>query len=199
MAAGCLAAGRRPGLAAVERGRAARTRRLVLRAREGQGYSWEEAGRYNEEVRIYVPLDQGEKASDVDFELVEGALRVGVRGRAPVVDGKLWRNVEVEDSDWMIDQHEGRRSVVVTLTKTSVREGWRHLLLRDGSPEELPGPEEVVSNEMDLSVLGQLDRVQALLQQKRLDEARELMNIMTADIRETMDSEPEGAAGGAGS
>mmetsp|Transcript_34164 Transcript_34164/g.68998 ORF Transcript_34164/g.68998 Transcript_34164/m.68998 type:complete len:100 (-) Transcript_34164:137-436(-) len=93
----------------------------------------------------------------------------------------------------MIDQHEGKRSIVVTLTKVNVREGWRHLLKKDAPPDELLGPEEVLSNEMDLSVLGQLDRVQALLQQKRLDEARELMNIMTADIREAEAMDQDGA------
>jgi len=160
--------------------------RLALCARDGQGYSWEEAGRYNEEVRIYIPLGQGEKAADVDFALSEGSLRVGVKGRAPVVEGQLFRAVEMEDSDWMIDWHEGKRSIVVTLTKVNVREGWRHLLREDAPPDELPGPDKVVSNKLDLSVLGQLDRVQALLQQRRLDEARELMNIMTADIQEAL-------------
>mmetsp|Transcript_34162 Transcript_34162/g.68985 ORF Transcript_34162/g.68985 Transcript_34162/m.68985 type:complete len:238 (-) Transcript_34162:152-865(-) len=181
----------------VAKGYRSRTRprrsRLLLCAREGQGYTWEEAGRYNEEVRIYVPLDQGEKASDIDFELAERVLRVGVKGRVPAVDGELWRSVELEDIDWMIDQHEGKRSIVVTLTKVNVREGWRHLLKKDAPPDELLGPEEVLSNEMDLSVLGQLDRVQALLQQKRLDEARELMNIMTADIREAEAMDQDGA------
>jgi len=156
--------------------------RTQLGARECQGYSWEEAGRYNEEVRIFVPLDRGEKAKNVDFEIKNNALRVGLRGRGPVVSGDLWRAVEPEESDWTVDLHEGQRSIVVTLTKVNVREGWRHLLRKDGKPDELPGPEEVMSNKLDLSVLGQLDHVHTLLQQKRLEEAREMMKIMTADI-----------------
>lgn len=157
--------------------------RTQLRARECQGYSWEESGRYNEEVHIFVPLDRGEKAKNVDFELRNNTLRVGLRGREPTVSGDLWRSVEPEESDWTVDLHEGQRSIVVTLTKVNVREGWRHLLRHDGNPDELPGPEEVVSNKLDLSVLGQLDHVHALLQQKRLDEAREMMKIMTAEIK----------------
>lgn len=157
--------------------------RTQLRARECKGYSWEETGRYNEEVRVFVPLGRGEKAKDVAFELRNNTLSVGVRGRGPAVSGDLWRAVELEESDWTVDMHEGQRSIVVTLTKVNVREGWRHLLRQDGKPDELPGPEDVVSNKLDLSVLGQLDHVHALLQQKRLDEAREMMKIMTADIK----------------
>lgn len=165
--------------------------RTQLRARKCQGYSWEESGRYNEEVRIFVPLDRGEKAKNVDFDLRNNTLRVGVRGRGATVSGDLWRAVEPEEADWTVDVHDGRRSIVVTLTKVNVREGWRHLLRQDGKPDELPGPEEVVSNKLDLSVLGQLDRVHALLQQKRLDEARELMKIMTADIELPGDDEAD--------
>lgn len=187
------------GLAAPSRrhplARSRRRLRLPLRARECGSYSFEEAGRYNEEVRIYVPLGEQHTATDVDFDLRDGQIRVGLKGKPPAVEGKLWKPVEMEDSDWMIDAHEGRRSILVTLTKVNVREGWDHLLQHEAKPEETAvrdsspmsdkdyfGPP--LSNKTDMAVLEQLDRVQALLQQKRIDDARELLRIMTADLPE---------------
>jgi len=148
--------------------------RVVRRARECGSYSFEEAGRFNEEVRIYIPLRDEHSASDVEFELVNGTIRVGLKGETPAVHGKLRRPVELEDCDWMIDDHEGQRSIVVTLTKVNVRLGWDHLLEHEAAAtpvveDDLPGEadnfSQPMSNKEDLAALDQLERVQALLRE----------------------------------
>eukprot|EP00929_Paragymnodinium_shiwhaense_P037666 TRINITY_DN20029_c0_g1_i1.p1 TRINITY_DN20029_c0_g1~~TRINITY_DN20029_c0_g1_i1.p1 ORF type:complete len:659 (-),score=166.18 TRINITY_DN20029_c0_g1_i1:367-2343(-) len=165
--------------------------RLVGRARPGDGYSWEEDGRHAHEVKIYVPMDAETSARDVVFELRDGLLTLGVgKSATPVIDHEqLWGSIDSEDSDWMIDSHEGKRCVIVTLTKRNVRESWEYLLHKEGG---FVGPKPDPSTlGTDWAVLDEMERVQHLLQQRRLEEAQEVLRSMTAGHVEVTDGRIE--------
>jgi len=164
---------------------------MTLKARPGDGYSWEEDGRHAHEVKIYVPISDEVSCRDVDFRLREGGiLTVGVKGQKPVIDGEpLWGSVDAEESDWMVERREGCRSVVVTLTKRNVRESWEFLLKKEGA---FVGPQpDLVNARHDWAVLEQMDQVQHLLQQHRLEEAQEVLRTMTAGHVEVTDGRVE--------
>lgn len=184
-AAGAAALGKRRR----QRGWGCRRRGCLLKrlARPGDGYSWEEDGRHAHEIKVYVPIGDEVNYRDVAFELAPGGrLTVGIQGCTPVIDGEaLWGSVDTEDSEWMVEQHEGQRSIVVLLTKRNVRESWEHLLKKDGA---FIGPQpDLVNTSQDWAVLEQMDYVQYLLQQHRLEEAQEVLRNMTAGHVEVTD------------
>ena len=138
-------------------------------------YTWEPAGRYNEEIRIYIPVSAELRPSEVDFQLSNGRLCLRCASEV-VLDGKLWGAVELEECDWMIDVHNGRRSVVVSLAKLHVREHWDRLWKSEegkaGWPTFKPGSRK----DVDMAVLGSLDYVHTLLNQRDVDYARDYLN-----------------------
>lgn len=63
---------------------------------------------------------------NVDFKLTPTQLRVGINGRAPVIEEDLWGEVDVNECTWFIEQHAGRRCVAITLMKRDW-DSWRFL------------------------------------------------------------------------
>ncbi|CAJ1449935.1 unnamed protein product [Effrenium voratum] len=120
-------------------------------------YTWAPAGRYNEEIRISVPIREDVVASDVDFSLSEGHLRLALKGQKPWLEGDLWGAVDPEDCDWMIENDEGQRCIVVTLGKLHVREHWDRLLKSEEGLGGWSTFEPGSHKETDLAVLGSLE------------------------------------------
>lgn len=137
-------------------------------------WTWEAAGRHNEEIKIYVPIGDDVKASEIEFQLSYGHIEVRRRGEALLV-GELWGQVDSTDYDWMIEQHD-QRCVVITLGKLHVREHWDRLL----KSEEGQGGWETFKpgsrKDIDMAVLGSLDYVNTLLHQKDVEYAREYLD-----------------------
>lgn len=86
------------------------------------------------QVWIWIPIDEHIKAKDIDFELTERRLKVGIKEEDYVVDEELWGPIDAEDCDWVIDQHEGQRSIIITLLKL-YQENWKQLFKRTGAAD----------------------------------------------------------------
>eukprot|EP00438_Fugacium_kawagutii_P014092 Skav231795 [mRNA] locus=scaffold734:107780:108757:+ [translate_table: standard] len=138
-------------------------------------WTWEPAGRHNEEIRIHVPVGNDVKASDLDFRLSYGRIRLACNDK-PLLEGDLWGQVDPTDCDWMIENHKGQRCVVVSLGKLHVRENWDRLL----KTEEGKGGWETFQpgsrKDVDMAVLGSLEYVNTLLHQKDVEYAKEYLD-----------------------
>jgi hypothetical protein len=90
-------------------------------------YRWEQT---DAEVVITVPLQPAVKAKDVVWSLsTSAALKLGIRGQAPLIDERLWGAVKVDDSQWELETLDGQRCLVATLAKTPAGKEWDFLLL----------------------------------------------------------------------
>ncbi len=139
-------------------------------------WTWEAAGRHNEEIKIYVPIGDDVKASEIEFQLSYGHIEVQSRGETVLV-GELWGQVDSTDYDWMLEQHDLTRCVVITLGKLHVREHWERLLKsEEGSPGGWETFKPGSRKDMDMAVLGSLDYVNTLLHQKDVEYAREYLD-----------------------
>lgn len=154
--------------------------RVQRRARQCNGFSWEEFGRHAHEIKIYLPIASDVTPRDVAFSYADGWLRLGLESHAPVVEGELFGDVDAEEQDWMIDTHEGVRSVVVTLTKVNPRLSWDELFKGVPSSSSTTQPEPSADPKTDYDVLEQMERIEFLLKQKRLEEAQEMLQVMCA-------------------
>ena len=53
-------------------------------------------------VDVFVPFQSGIKSRDVDVRISSTSLRVGLKGQAPVIDGKLHDKVKADDCTWTL-------------------------------------------------------------------------------------------------
>lgn len=82
-------------------------------------YTWEESGVLREEISVLIPVDQEDiHAEDIYVEVSTTRLRVGVKGQKPIVEGKLWGDVDPNDSQWTVYEQEGNKhAIYISLSK----------------------------------------------------------------------------------
>ena len=87
------------------------------------GYMWSQS---DSEVVVSVPVPEGTTGKQIDVLITPSSLRCGVKGQPPVLSGSLYKPIKAEDSTWTV---EGRRLLVITLTKTNMQyeEWWPHV------------------------------------------------------------------------
>lgn len=139
-------------------------------------FRWEQAGRYNEVIQISIPVGSAVQAGDVDFRLSTNKIRIGLKDQEPFLDDELWGAVDIEDSEWMIEELGDERLLQISLAKLHVREHWERLLKTEEGERGLPVFSPGSRKEVDLAVLGQLDYVHSLLQQRDNEYARDYLD-----------------------
>lgn len=145
----------------------------VLRPR----YSWEPRGRHNEEIRIYAPVAPDLKSNEVDFTLSYGRIRLSCRDEV-IIDGELWGAVDAGDYEWMIEDHEGQRCVVISLGKLHVRENWERLLRSEEGQQGWETFKPGSRKDVDMAMLGSLEYVNSLLHQRDVQYARDYLDYI---------------------
>lgn len=93
-----------------------------------QGFSWQESGTFNEiEVRILLP-DGVKPKKDLDIKIGLSSCRCIIQGKT-VLDGKLFAEVQMDDSGWDLEKKDGREYVIITLAKLKRDLKWTSLLV----------------------------------------------------------------------
>jgi len=102
-------------------------------------YSWKTGTGEDDsaEIQVYVPIEDGLKAKDLDVKITQKQLKVGVKGQEPVIDDVPWRTLEVDDCSWEIDKDgDGNRCVVLTLAKKGKWDTWDYLVKCEDTPPD---------------------------------------------------------------
>lgn len=54
------------------------------------------------DVDITVPVPVGSKSRDLVVEIKKGSIKVGLKGREPILAGELCKEIKVDDSTWTL-------------------------------------------------------------------------------------------------
>jgi len=85
-------------------------------------YTWrQELG----EVDVVVPVPKGTRAKDLSVVLQKKKLSVGLKGQDKILDGRLCKDVKVEDSTWTLQDNQ---AVLIHLEKLNQQEWWENVL-----------------------------------------------------------------------
>ncbi|EPT24476.1 nuclear distribution protein C, putative, partial [Toxoplasma gondii ME49] len=98
------------------RGTAAR-QKSELKTPEEETYTWTQT---LGTVDVYIPVQEGTKASNWDVKIGAGTLKVGLKGQTPLVDGKLHMKVKPDDCMWTL---EGQKVIHLNLEKSTTCAG----------------------------------------------------------------------------
>lgn len=99
------------------------------------------------EFQVYVPIDAGIKAKDLDIKITQKVLKVGIKGQEPIIDDAPFRTLEAEDCSWEIDTEDGQRCAVLTIVKKGKYDNWEYLC----KCEDLP-PDMTITNKVFFDV-----------------------------------------------
>mmetsp|Transcript_78244 Transcript_78244/g.205971 ORF Transcript_78244/g.205971 Transcript_78244/m.205971 type:complete len:279 (-) Transcript_78244:47-883(-) len=88
-----------------------------------------------DEIKIYMPIEEGIKAKDLDIKFGKKTLKAGIKGQDPIIDDALWKDCDPDESSWEIDTDKGKRCAVLSLFKKSKSDRWEYLV----KCEDVPG------------------------------------------------------------
>lgn len=88
-----------------------------------------------QDLQVLVSVPKGIRAKDLVVDISKKKLKVGIKGKEPIVDGEMHQTVKCEDCFWSVedDAAEGNRLITIALTKTNQMEWWNRVIV--GDPE----------------------------------------------------------------
>lgn len=99
-------------------------------------YSWTNGVDESEDIKVTIPIPASVKAKEVDFKVTKKALRVGIKGKDPVIDDALWKECDPDESSWEIGEEKGERCIVVSIYKKSKWDRWEYLVKSEDVPPD---------------------------------------------------------------
>eukprot|EP00937_MAST-01D_sp_MAST-1D-sp2_P006867 g6867.t1 len=129
------------------------------------------------EVQVSFPVPEGTRGKQVDVQIGCTSLKVGLKGQAPLADGKLWKRVKMDDSFWTLE--DGK--VVLDLQKENGMEWWKTVVQGDAEIDtQKVQPEN--------SKLGDLDGdTRQTVEKMMFDQRQKAMGLPTSDEQKKQD------------
>jgi len=90
---------------------------------ETDRYKWTQN---DEDVSITFKIGPGLKGKDLNVKMTRDYLLVGVKGKAPFIDGKLGGEIKVDDSAWCLDN-----DVIEMTLQKSDKKWWASVIIGD--------------------------------------------------------------------
>mmetsp|Transcript_11073 Transcript_11073/g.16573 ORF Transcript_11073/g.16573 Transcript_11073/m.16573 type:complete len:283 (-) Transcript_11073:108-956(-) len=120
---------------------------------ECKGYSWDQYRDEDEKqgiVKVVIPIPEGIKSKQIKMVLKPTSIAVKVEGKT-VVEGKLDKQCQHEESYWEIEEIDGKRSLVIFVIKKGEHDQWQYFLTSENVPADMTITDKVF---FDISIDG---------------------------------------------
>ncbi|EPY24780.1 nuclear movement protein [Strigomonas culicis] len=126
------------------------------------------------EVNILVPLTPGTTSKQLTVELTPTHLKIGLKGKSPILDGTVYKPIKASESTWTI---EDKKLLTVTLIKTNLKyEEWWPCVVEGERQIDMKTLKPPAVNMMDLD-----EGAQAKIARMMFDQDQKRKGLPTSD------------------
>ncbi|KAA1107260.1 hypothetical protein PGT21_008327 [Puccinia graminis f. sp. tritici] len=136
------------------------------REREEQAklpFTWKQS---LQDVTLNIPVPPGTKARDLVVEIKKSKLKVGLKGKEPIMDGTLCKEIKQEESTWTLDDN---KEINLHLEKINQMSWWENVLTHHPKIDTTKiTPENSKLSELDGETRAMVEKMMFDNQQKQM-------------------------------
>ncbi|KAI9065813.1 nuclear movement protein nudC [Trametes sanguinea] len=118
------------------------------------------------DVDVTVPVPKGTRGRDLNVVIKKKHLTVGLKGKEPILDGELCKEIKVEESTWTL---EDQQTVLVHLEKVNKQQWWENVLTHHPKIDTTKiQPENSKLSDLDGETRGMVEKMMFDNQQKQM-------------------------------
>jgi len=144
-----------------------------------EGYSWIQT---LEELTVTVPVPGNMKGKDVVVDITKTNLKVGLKNKPAILEGKLSKTVNAEDAIWTLETTPAGKSIVITMEKTNQMEWWGAVV----EGEQEINTKKVEPENSKISDLKD-DDTRQMVEKMMYDQRQKAMGLPTSDEQKKND------------
>ncbi|KAF3004336.1 hypothetical protein E8E13_009496 [Curvularia kusanoi] len=141
-------------------------------------YKWDQTIK---DLDITVSIESKYKGKDLDVKISRNALKVGIKGQPPIIDGELPHAIRVDDSTWTLSTTAAGKDIEIHLDKVNQMEWWAHVVT--SAPKI-----DTSKIQPENSKLGDLDgETRGMVEKMMFDQRQKEMGKPTSDEQKKLD------------
>ncbi|KAJ3125065.1 hypothetical protein HK098_000622 [Nowakowskiella sp. JEL0407] len=138
-------------------------------------YTWKQT---LEDVEIRVPVPKGTRSRDVVVDIKKKSIKVGLKGKEPILEGELCKEVKMEESTWTVDNQQ---EIFIELEKVNKMEWWKNVVTHHPAID-------TTKIQPENSKLSDLDgETRAMVEKMMYDQRQKSMGLPSSDEQKKLD------------
>ncbi|SCV67933.1 BQ2448_54 [Microbotryum intermedium] len=127
-----------------------------------------------QDVTIVIPVPPGTKSRDLIVDIRKTSIKLGLKGKTPILEGDFPKEVKLDDSTWTLDDN---KEITLSLEKVNQQTWWPHVVT---SAPKIDTTKITPEN----SKLSELDgETRAMVEKMMFDNQQKQMGKPTSDER----------------